>query len=261
MAASTRTHKRPFQPSITSYFGHADEETRSPPPAVAPSIPLIPGVVQSSLLNVGMRVRKSVPEGYKTKTRRVPDPLTDLGENTLPMNQRVHRKAGVGFTELTPYCGILDVGGHAPLAVLENEDIPPFHVNGENCSSQKFTLSPTSTSLTPSTLSDAPLKAGTTKRSREESDEEITLSGICCHDDLNCRAFSPPHHPTTLFRMSILDTMRPKVQPKSRKPSPPVSSPSMHAQEIEMKDVGDFEEADFFRPDEWEDREGKMLGL
>ncbi|KAF2461760.1 ribonucleotide reductase inhibitor-domain-containing protein [Lineolata rhizophorae] len=91
MASTAHRAKRPFQPSITSFFdrappggiggsgsggsaGGANGLAFDPRPHhhhnhfhdfAAPQ-PALPAAVQSSLLNVGMRVRKSVPEGYKT---------------------------------------------------------------------------------------------------------------------------------------------------------------------------------------------------
>jgi len=83
--------KRKFQPSITSYFAlrdgfdqdddlrgidpptrsrqhhqhlHSVTATQRPRESLAPTLP---GPLQTGLLNVGMRVRKAVPEGYKTQ--------------------------------------------------------------------------------------------------------------------------------------------------------------------------------------------------
>ncbi|KAF4556106.1 Hypothetical protein D9617_1g079810 [Elsinoe fawcettii] len=70
----SHTRKKQFnpasQPSITSFF--ASSGSGNPTPSSAPDTPTrsglspLPTQIQSSLLNVGMRVRKSVPEGYKT---------------------------------------------------------------------------------------------------------------------------------------------------------------------------------------------------
>jgi hypothetical protein len=68
--------------------------------------------VQANLLSVGMRVRKSVPEGYKTGSYSA----FTLFSDTPPV-QEVKSPQRVGTRprarELTPFCGILKVGGMA----------------------------------------------------------------------------------------------------------------------------------------------------
>lgn len=77
--------RRRFQPPITTFFSSSespfitnyDHSGNNGVPArvshyhysaaTSSPTPVVPGRVQSSLLNVGMRVRKSVAEGYKTK--------------------------------------------------------------------------------------------------------------------------------------------------------------------------------------------------
>lgn len=51
--AAARKRQNTTQPSITSFFNQD-------------RVPALPPSVKSNLLNVGMRVRKSVPEGYKS---------------------------------------------------------------------------------------------------------------------------------------------------------------------------------------------------
>jgi hypothetical protein len=68
-----------------------------------------------------MRVRKSVPEGYKTGTYSNfhlfsnPTPLTssntDNTTSTTPSTQKPKTRPRAGNRELTPFCGILKVGG------------------------------------------------------------------------------------------------------------------------------------------------------
>lgn len=73
---SDLSKRRRFQPPITSFFTSASEPVSSDTPAVShhhhyaaetfSAHPVVPAKVQSSLLSVGMRVRKSVADGYRT---------------------------------------------------------------------------------------------------------------------------------------------------------------------------------------------------
>src|SRR3954451_22137749 len=60
----------PAQRQITSFFGRASPSSAdaAPRPSHQAALegPILPGQVQTGLLTVGMRVRKAIPEGYKT---------------------------------------------------------------------------------------------------------------------------------------------------------------------------------------------------
>ncbi|KAJ5746896.1 uncharacterized protein N7511_008592 [Penicillium nucicola] len=106
---STLSKKRRFQPPITGYFTAASPPVPTETPAVShhhhysaatfSATPVVPAKVQSSLLSVGMRVRKSVAEGYRTHMAKA--------EEKVPLY------AGVAQTpaaqpcshELTPFSG------------------------------------------------------------------------------------------------------------------------------------------------------------
>jgi hypothetical protein len=121
--------KRPYngsQPSITSYFAsssagndtHIYSISAPSSPSVDPRQPTLPNSIQSSLLNVGMRVRKSVPEGYKTGTYSAFQLFADA--YTVPSSPTVSNtptppktRPRAGARELTPFCGLLKVGGMA----------------------------------------------------------------------------------------------------------------------------------------------------
>ncbi|CZR58643.1 uncharacterized protein PAC_08535 [Phialocephala subalpina] len=121
----THQAKRPYagsQPSITSYFSPSNSSNYSCSTNDARSPPLPPSV-QSNLLSVGMRVRKSVPEGYKTGTYSAFQLFSDTS-STLPTVHHDHStsmsgaqkpktRPRAGARELTPFCGILKVGGMA----------------------------------------------------------------------------------------------------------------------------------------------------
>ncbi|KKY18858.1 hypothetical protein UCRPC4_g04755 [Phaeomoniella chlamydospora] len=94
--------RRRFQVPITRYFNPADPSAFAPEHTLSPPLP---ETVQSSLLTVGMRIRKSVPEGYKTILHKqlISQPCT-LSSNSSP---------STSYTELAPFCGLHKVGGLA----------------------------------------------------------------------------------------------------------------------------------------------------
>ena len=127
-----REVKRPYagsQPHITSYFPQHSQSQEAPPTYSishthnlsidTTHLPFLPDTIQSDLLTVGMRVRKSVPEGYKTSTefagfnlfnesKSLPaTPTTESPRTALKTRPR----ANAGARELMPFCGLLKVGG------------------------------------------------------------------------------------------------------------------------------------------------------
>ncbi|KAK0387680.1 hypothetical protein NLU13_3925 [Sarocladium strictum] len=97
----------PSQRQITSFFNARTsfaEQTSEPSRQ-----PVLPSSVQSNLLSVGMRIRKSVPEGYKTVGHSAFKLWTD---NTTPAAVRsASTSSKVVGRELLPFCGINKVGG------------------------------------------------------------------------------------------------------------------------------------------------------
>ncbi|KAF2008904.1 hypothetical protein BU24DRAFT_428894 [Aaosphaeria arxii CBS 175.79] len=91
--------------------------------------PQVPGSVQASLLSVGMRVRKAVPEGYKTlkssNGTALPSIQTTLlssaSSKTPSTTETYVVKPAAGFVEdglqhqreLLPFCGLHKIGGYA----------------------------------------------------------------------------------------------------------------------------------------------------
>ena len=84
--------------------------------------PPIPAETQSSLLTVGMRVRKSVPEGYKTHKTL---PIEEFPfPSTAPVSATRTRPAynTTNSRELAPFCGLHKIGG---LSSQGSFDAPP----------------------------------------------------------------------------------------------------------------------------------------
>lgn len=120
--AERHVAKRPFQPSITSYFSrdtdHARDTTHHPRERLAPEVP---GQVQADLLSVGMRVRKSVPEGYKTVNKMPVPPTSQHTTRARRSSTSQHishpREAipeeALRQRELLPFCGLHKIGGFA----------------------------------------------------------------------------------------------------------------------------------------------------
>ncbi|KAK5636432.1 hypothetical protein RRF57_012144 [Xylaria bambusicola] len=114
----------PAQRQITSFFHTATSappnsnsinQISSPATQGPENASNIPATVQANLLSVGMRIRKSVPEGYKTGSYNAfalwdesdADPITV----TMGEGQRSRANAFSSPRELLPFCGIHKVGG------------------------------------------------------------------------------------------------------------------------------------------------------
>ena len=234
-----RSFKRPFQPSISSYFGHIKDADCHP--ATAPTFtlgPVLPATIQSSLLNVGMRVRKSVPEGYKTKQNLFCDLSKPFGASTSRSNR--NRSTSTSFNGLLPYCGILKVGGHeSQMLVPEETDLPPLQSDSDDWGFSSSQESYVSTISNTSLIAPARVPTATTssnKRRREDADEEDL--------DLESQPVSPRSRPISHTRMPNLNDIRSIALPKSRRKV----FQAEEIEESEMVDVGDFGEAAFLRP-------------
>lgn len=108
--------RRRFQPAITSFFSTTSNPTDTPhlshnhyaATTYSPT-PIVSAKVQSSLLSVGMRVRKSVAEGYKTKHPGHSSMMFAAPETTHPVS-------GPHTTELAPFSGMTKPGHHDAVA-------------------------------------------------------------------------------------------------------------------------------------------------
>lgn len=111
------------QPSITSFFTRIDpaNPTADFNPYDRKHVPSfsqpLPDPVQSQLMNMGMRIRKSVPEGYKThKTLGPASSAPAYNSLFAQSNMAPASSAPSVYTkpnELMPMCGLHKIGGHS----------------------------------------------------------------------------------------------------------------------------------------------------
>ncbi|KAL1843283.1 hypothetical protein VTJ49DRAFT_2392 [Mycothermus thermophilus] len=122
----------PSQRSITSFFKTTSSTSSSDAAALKPSKPAalngpaLPPQIQTDLLNVGMRVRKAVPEGYKTGSTYSGFTLWSEENNNTTATATATNNDWPATTpapaattysssvrELEPFCGINKIGGLA----------------------------------------------------------------------------------------------------------------------------------------------------
>lgn len=235
--AAGHIRKRPYQPSITSYFNtcNADPNAHSQllRSSTSPLSPPLPADTQASLLSVGMRVRKSVPEGYKThKTLGTPGFPFPSSAQPAPSRMYNAKTKDASTRELVPFCGLHKTGGlevppsSAPAAMQteteeesDSDNLPP------GMTMSQTTLSSTQGSFMSS--ASAPFGA-----SRKRSyDEEV-------EDDLDAY-------------FDDMDATEQAEQPKYSRPMARIKSALRKAATDGMVGVvggDDFEEAAFLAP-------------
>lgn len=295
-ATDQHRKKRPFQPAITSYFhaahdlsdidsSDADDDNdrysratprlrsipqpKPPHPTLAPTLP---DAVQSSLLSVGMRVRKSVPEGYKT-----PKPLvTPTTHSSTPLRKphSAYRDSSLETLhipvdtlastlqhqrELLPFCGLNKIGGYAEQPTTH----PLFGAAGA------FTL-PAHSFSQPFSSQDSGYgtdmqRSGAKRVWSEESDVQSTRAAGALGARGNNFLFSIPARvsgeddipvsPLSESPPPNLPPQRSFAQPKTRRR--PLRNESemdveavAHAGRLAAGHASDFEEADFLQVDE-----------
>lgn len=198
---SVHRAKRPFagaasdpsQRQITSFFnkatpGSVSEHQQQQQPAVILR-PALPADTESNLLTVGMRVRKSIPEGYKTGSSYSAFNLfNDIAEEKQQQHHHHHQQRSAAQPprgsyatanrELLPFCAIHSVGGLAaqppspPLIRHDSiDDVPSL------CSSQSSIASSITATTTDSLDIRAPFPR---KRSYDAGDESDTPSVSDC---------------------------------------------------------------------------------
>lgn len=274
--------KRQFQPSITNFFARSDRDDYSFDSSLSfgePQFltPHLPPAVQASLLNVGMRVRKSVPEGYKT-------------HKTLPPSNSVHTASPYTLAhqaqavpskpvELLPYCGLLKTGGliptprllPSPVSDFPNEAFttavptqaaPIFNMAVFPSSSQDSNSALSSTSSIPS----KPPPLNTRKRSYSDAavdDDAISpfqldphhlphpANHLAVQKWLDDEPVSPRSiYPVSHTAMPDLSSLRPLARPRTRRKGSGGSGEAVQGgSRGGSEGVLDFGEAEFLQPE------------
>ena len=238
MSTTQHRSKRPFQPNITSYFSRdpfAPECDIDAFPASEhfSSSPQLPASFQASLLNVGMRVRKSVSEGYRGRTKAVKQLDGTQAQSVLS-----------GSSGLVPYCGILKIGGHSIQPPPNETDLPDLQYDNDPPETDFFSSQESSASTVLSINATQQLAVcyphvnDEKKRRREETDDD--------DHDIEAQAVYPHSKPISHTKMPNLDLPRIIAIPKSRR-----SHYHVYFSQCEMVDAEDFEEAKFLKPSDW----------
>ncbi|PVH97082.1 hypothetical protein DM02DRAFT_533951, partial [Periconia macrospinosa] len=313
-------NKKQYQPSITSFFSYRDldsddsdqeaQSERGSSPITRSQqfnrahaattrtspfhhqretlVPTVPDRVQADLLSVGMRVRKSVPEGYKThKTVALPSIQTTLSiagnggtmtqtqysvkppQDAVPEDYQHQR-------ELLPFSGLQKIGGYAEQPVTNVHLYGGTSASGERAlnlfplPAEAFTQPFSSQSSMDSSVSSSSLRPNPTnpyKRSWQDEDDKpnklntdffFKIPVKISEDEVPVSPLSETP-PTTIdgFPHTALRTF---AQPKSRRQGP---GRVMNIDGMVVKDVdmdmtlenseqegraNDFGDADFLRP-------------
>lgn len=224
----------PAQRQITSFFpSRAAGDEAAPSEAQTSRQPLLPSSVQANLLTVGMRIRKSVPEGYKTCG---PSAFKLWTDNTPPPHRASASSAlRASSRELVPFCGINKVGGldfqpaHAR-DVDDNDDdddeeVPDLDAVPELTLSQESVESNVSESSSRKRVYD--------DNDRDDEPTMLTQPSKGWDEEVSPRSFAP----------SEWRTSRVMAVPRSRARRSAV--PFKGIDQENMAVDGDFEDADF----------------
>lgn len=212
----------PAQRQITSFFCPRQQHTSS---WTATSTPPLPASVQANLLTVGMRVRKSVPEGYKTGPAYSAFKLWS-DDSSFPSLQ-INTQAVASSRELLPFCGIHRIGGMATQPGLE--DAPELDDGVPSLTSSQETVA--------STQSQPDCDRSSRKRFFDEDDPEQPVRVWQDRDDWLDGEVSP----RSLAPVGWGNARKVAVPRRSRRKGATVDT----AWEQENMAVDDFEDAEF----------------
>lgn len=221
----------PAQRQITSFFGACGPGDLAVEPPAQSRQPLLPSTVQANLLSVGMRVRKSVPEGYKT----IGHSAFKLWTDNTPLTTGSTPASSLRATsrELLPFCGINKVGG------LESQ--PAFRLDDD----EEFAMDVPDLDAVPElTMSQESVESNASESSRKRvySDDEFddqefpamwSAPSKAWDGEVSPRSFAPSH-----------PNARVMAVPKSRARKS-VQFNDLELDQENMTANNDFEEAEF----------------
>lgn len=275
-------NKRHFdQPAITSFFSRdidddfdpEDDTSRglNPHPTSRPKhqtlAPHVPGPVQSDLIQVGMRVRKSVPEGYKThanKMMALPSIQTAMGTSNTTTITLTPPCAGpvppevVHQRELLPFCGLHKIGGFAEQPTSNIHLYGTRSVGGEASMwplpAETFTQ-PFHSSSQDSGYESIRPNSNPSKRSWHDEDDirlDISRSSFVFGKAGLVEVEEVPVSPLTETPENMLPVVRQIKQPKSRRrrDEDVDMGADIFAHRVAVGSGSDFEEADFLGTEE-----------
>ncbi|KAL4917797.1 ribonucleotide reductase inhibitor-domain-containing protein [Aspergillus aurantiobrunneus] len=254
--------RRRFQPPITTFFTTSSDPTA---PSTSSHLshnhysavthsphPVVPAKVQASLLSVGMRVRKSIADGYKTHHAKTEEKLTthEDKKTTLKASSTIH---STPFTrsELAPFCGIsksTEYTTSQPLPHPTNYHIHNHQTIVTDETDDAFSLPPSSQESIDSE-SPAPITNRTQKKrshhdfdSGPYEDDLGEMDGVS-DDELMSHAWQDPlrlHPVTHTTRRTILS---PTLNHQRRRIFAAQKYNTVHS----AMDLDDFEEPTFLR--------------
>lgn len=173
----------PAQRQITSFFAAQSPNSTgsssiTAADASSQKVPL-PANVQANLLSVGMRVRKSVPEGYKTIGSSAFKLWTD---NTRPGEVKASQMVAAKpvSRELLPFCGINKVGGldTQPEFAYDDTEVPALDEIPELSMSQESVES---------------VESGPSRKRFFDEQDDLQIQSWDAEDAGSNRAFAVPH--------------------------------------------------------------------
>lgn len=235
--------RRRFQAPLTSFFSksskhtldHSNPESSQHESTSPSSQTSLDSSVQSSLLTVGMRIRKSVPEGYKTQiaasqnsSRALHEPSFFVGsEGTNAAGSSSSNAQSRHSTDLTPYCGLHKVGGLGVQAFPSPTKMSAFSFPQVNSPDELLSLPSSQESAYPSSTNFSTRSSRDPRKRSQVFDDDCDGENVHGASSEAADAFSlttsstmyPYSHtcmPDLTAFSSPTVTMRTIVQPKSR---------------------------------------------
>ncbi|KAL4880200.1 ribonucleotide reductase inhibitor-domain-containing protein [Aspergillus karnatakaensis] len=182
--------RRRFQPPITTFFTPASDANDASSPshlsynhysaATNSPHPVLPGRIQASLLSVGMRVRKSVAEGYKTYHAKLePSTFPEMAKSSAKSSSQTYSIPSTR-SELAPFCGMsklneYNITSQPPLRPTTNilHDNYKNHQTMITDDMDVFSLPPSSQESIDTEFDPLPATTTTTQRKRNHQDSIV----------------------------------------------------------------------------------------